>query len=288
MYSSRRVHYIPGSPKSFLSNKDGVLDHPVDLNNNNNNNNNNIPDFIDKESSNDARKLSITPPTLGKHSPYNDGQHSPSYFDRKSPSYREDRSTSPVYAGRLDTSDRSRHQQSTALNFPTGTMTEQHSPTLPNISSPLSRRTSESSSISPNSIKSNSIKEQISRIEEQIVTETTPITDTEQSTLTVDPVDMLIKLFPLRQVFTLRDALKNHNNDPVRAIEHLLYGKTSSSNESITNRQYTKPSYCHQKSEESRAEQKKNIINDDLSSLAKAYDIPVSEDRIITSKVVNW
>ena len=295
MYSpSRRIHYIPNSPKSFMNSKDRGLDHPVDLNNNNNNNNNNDinnndnnnnnnnnSDCFDKEvvTSVNSRKLLMTPPPLGKRSPYSEGQHSPSYFERKSPLYSDiDRASSPVYAERLDTAT-SHHQQLNSPNFRIGSMAEQRSPRLPHSLPPVSRKTSESSSISPKSVKSNSNKEEKTR------STTPPMIDADQDTLTIDPVDMLIKLFPLQQVFTLRDALKNHNNDPVRTIEYLLYGKASSPNGST--RKSSIPSYC-QKSEGSRNDQKKNMINDDLSTLAKAYDIPVSEDRIITSKIVNW
>ena len=274
VYSSRSIHYIP-SPKSF-ANKERVVGPLVDLNNNNNNNINNLG-FVGKESLVNTRKSSMTPPSLGNRSPYSDGQHSPFYFERKSPSYREGVS-SPVYTERPEAS----RQQQNSPSFPLGTDTEQRSQRF-SQGSPTSRSFSRSSS--PTIINFNFKEKEVKGEGTSRGT-----SKKEHRPLTVDPVDMLARLFPLRQTFMLRDALKNHNNDPVRAIEHLLYGKASSK-ETLANVRSNEPcpitSYCYN-SEDSRADHNNNNMNDDLSSLAKAYDIPVSEERIVTSKIVNW
>lgn len=105
-------------------------------------------------------------------------------------------------------------------------------------------------------------------------------------------IEMLARLFPRHQTTTLKNVLSNCNNDPVRAIEEILDrvpAEDNNNNNSInhtTSLPPVKNTYSAKRNEP--IIDNKHGSNDDLSNLAKAFDIPVSEEKIRSPKVVHW
>ena len=99
---------------------------------------------------------------------------------------------------------------------------------------------------------------------------------------------MLRRLFPHHSISMLQTVLVSCNKDPVRTIEKLLDRRVpvevTKKEISLTMRRASSLSPVSVHSIESTTDRKQNYnlgINDDqLSSLAKAYDIPVNEDKI--------
>lgn len=106
----------------------------------------------------------------------------------------------------------------------------------------------------------------------------------DSSNVEKSPVEMLTRLFPQHPFPILKNVLADCNDDTVRAIEQILdrYPGTNKDLESQTARVHSpSPPINDQASNEKRSVR----LNDEqLSSLARAYDIPVVEEKSTTSK----
>ena len=129
-------------------------------------------------------------------------------------------------------------------------------------------------------------KERTSPILETISPKDTSKVDSNTNT---PAIEMLVRLFPRHQVSTLKSVLTDCNNDPVRAIEEILdkIPAEDNNNNNINHKELSpvKNTYSTKSNEQI---DKKHGSNDDLSNLAKAFDIPVSEEKIRSPKIVHW
>ena len=94
------------------------------------------------------------------------------------------------------------------------------------------------------------------------------------------PIHMLLRLFPQHSIPVLKNILSDCNNDPVYAIERILDKCPSdiSKNELLLQMgRSTSPA----EADTSKQNEKRQVgLNDDqLSSLARAYDIPVTVEK---------
>ena len=289
---SRNIRYISSSSppaRSFSAHTKA----PVDLNNNNSSS------FIDREAPlMHTRKMSSTSP--GPHSPYNAGKHSPLsspyIVEQKSPispsSYKNERMRPPpVYSERHIAPHHHHHRdqrEQTPPRFSPSHLPATSHGEYPQRFSPQPQRPQQQ--YSPPSRFSFSEPSSPLATPPKAVKQENNEDDSE-----VDSIDMLVRLFPLQKISTLRNVLEDHNSDPVKAIEYLLYGKTSSTSTkeaSPFKQTFEVSSFIDHESEDSlksKNKKSKNIINDDLSSLAKAYDIQVPDERIVVNqKIVHW
>ena len=100
------------------------------------------------------------------------------------------------------------------------------------------------------------------------------------------PLHMLVRLFPQHAATVLQNMLTECNGDPVSTIERILDKHPADvTKKELISQMGRSPSNCdindHYSEGSSQSESKRNIgLNDDqLASIAKAYDIPVNDDK---------
>jgi len=141
--------------------------------------------------------------------------------------------------------------------------------------------------LSPTSPKSPPRSPQITAVENKKL-KTSPTTTKTNEENVSSALDMLTRLFPHHSSSMLKTVLVTCNKDPVRTIEKLLDrvpAEVTKKELSLSMRRASSLSPVGVHSVESSIDKKQNYnnlgINDDqLSSLAKAYDIPVNEEKV--------
>lgn len=107
-------------------------------------------------------------------------------------------------------------------------------------------------------------------------------------------IDMLTRLFPQHPVLMLKNVLSDCKDDTVQAIEKILdrFPADAAEKELFESQMTRSRSFSPSNIDPASPSDRRNIgINDDqLSSLARAYDIPVMEEKLTSSKrsIYQW
>lgn len=119
-----------------------------------------------------------------------------------------------------------------------------------------------------------------SEIYPRVIEEREPVTHSSRKS----PLHMLVRLFPQHTINVLQNMLGECNGDPVATIERILDKHPADvTKKELISQMGRSPSNCddHYSESSSQSDSKRNIgVNDDqLSSIAKAYDIPVNDEK---------